>query len=344
MGPFRILSIDGGGLRGIVPVTILQAIEAKTGRKIYELFDMIAGTSTGGLIACALTLSDDGKTPKYTLQDIADMYTKHGKDIFPPVTGLKKVIHYATDIFHSRFSPDGLDKVLKDYMGDKTMLDCIRPLFIASYDIKNNEAILFKSRHAARNVNQNAKLHDICRATSAGPTYLPAYPFHYDGKDRICIDGGVYMNNPTVGAIVEVSRYTRESTYYDGFQNVPTEDIVVLSLGTGHYTNNVLYRKVDGGGELGWAPAISDVMMQGVNQVTDYEATELLEDNNYLRLYINISDSSHDDMADSSDETLHYLLTQTQQMLATCNSAIDKFLPQLMLPKTDTTLAVAVAQ
>lgn len=341
MRPFRILSIDGGGLRGIVPVTILQAIEAKTGKKIYELFDMIAGTSTGGLIACALTVSDDGKTPKYSLQDIAEMYTKRGKDIFPPISGLKKVIHYATDIFHSRFSPDGLDQVLKDYMGDKTMLDCILPLFIASYDIKNNEAILFKSRHADKDATQNARLHDICRATSAGPTYLPAYQFNYDGKDRICIDGGVYMNNPTVGAIVEVSRYTRESSYYEGFHDVETENIVVLSLGTGHYTDNVLYRKVDGGGELGWAPAISDVMMQGVNQVTDYEATEILEDNNYLRLFININDSKHDDMADSSDETLHYLLDQTKQMLAKSDSDIDNFLPLLMKAESDTIPAVA---
>jgi patatin-like phospholipase/acyl hydrolase len=211
-------------------------------------------------------------------------------------------------------------------LGDLKLADCLKPVFIPSYDINNNEAILFKTRHGIKFPENNARLFDVCRATSAAPTYLPAYAFNYENKDRLSIDGGVYMNNPSVGAIVEVSRYSSEYNFPD----LAFENIYCLSLGTGHYSDNILKNKIaKGGGELDWVAPISDIMMQGVNTTTCYECNELLENDNFLRLSITIEDESCADLADSSAKTMDYLTKKVQTDILTnavTSSAIDKFI------------------
>lgn len=307
---FRILSIDGGGLRGIVPVLILKELEKRTGKRIHEMFDLIAGTSTGGLIACALTISDDGVNPKYNLDDIEKIYTERGKEIFPEKGFFGRLFSKAISLKNPKFKDTGIDKVLNDILGSKRLADCLKPLFITSYDLYNNEAVLFKSRHAVEEYNSNARLYDICRATSAGPTFLPAYNFDYAGKQRTCIDGGVFMNNPAVGAIIEGSKYMNQA-YYNR-PGLEFKDIAVLSLGTGHYTDKIILKKVEKWGQLDWAAPITDIMMQGVNQTACYQTNELIESKQFLRISIDIDKEEHANMADSSEETRNYLIKKVK--------------------------------
>lgn len=298
---FRILSIDGGGLRGVVPVLILREIERRTGKKITDLFDMVAGTSTGGLIACGLTVSDNGKDPKYTIADIEKIYTDRGKDIFPEKNFLKTLISNITSLKRPKYSANGLQKVLEEMFGQRRMSSCIRSVFIPSFDLFNNEAILFKSRHAINYPENNALLVDVCRATSAAPTYLPAYKFIYENKQRVSVDGGVYMNNPSMGALIEVTKYHEESPY--SRPDLKLADISILSLGTGHYTGEIARQQVESWGLLDWASKITDVMMQAVNQTTTYETEELLSNGNFLRINPHILDPRFADMADSSKKS-----------------------------------------
>lgn len=144
----RILSLDGGGLRGIIPVLILKEIERRSGEKIFNLFDLISGTSTGGLIACGITVSDDGKNPKYTIQQIEDIYTHRGNDIFPKRSGFSKFLNSLSSLKNPHFSAEGIDKVLTEYFGTKRLTDCLKPLIVTSFDLYNNESLFFKSRHA----------------------------------------------------------------------------------------------------------------------------------------------------------------------------------------------------
>jgi patatin-like phospholipase/acyl hydrolase len=167
---FNILSLDGGGLRGIIPVLILREIEKRTGKRIHELFDLIAGTSTGGMIACGLVASDAQKKPLLTIDQILSIYTEHGKDIFPIRGTLAKMFHAVTALKRPEYSPEGLNKVLDNLFGPHRLTDCLKPVFIPSYDLNNNEAIFFKSRHAALDPASDALLTDVCRATSAAPT------------------------------------------------------------------------------------------------------------------------------------------------------------------------------
>ena len=333
MAKFRILSLDGGGLRGIIPVLVLKEIERRTGKRIIDLFDMLAGTSTGGLITCGITVSDNGKDPKYTLSDIEKVYTEHGKDIFPKKNFFNRVISSVTSLKNPKYSANGLQTVLTDLLGQKRMSDCAKPIFVTSYDLFNNEALLFKYRHAIRYPENNALLVDICRATSAAPTYLPAYDFVYQNKKRICVDGGLYMNNPAMGALIEVVKYHQEAPY--NLPELKLNDISILSLGTGHYSSEIARKKVEGWGLLDWATNITDVMMQAINQTTTYQAEELTTKAHFLRINPNIENSKFSDMADSSEEARNYFIQLVAEDItgnAVLMNQLDAFLGENINP------------
>ncbi|MBK0403322.1 patatin-like phospholipase family protein [Adhaeribacter sp. BT258] len=322
MKPFRILSIDGGGLRGIVPVMILQEIQRLlNGKPIHEAFDLIAGTSTGGLIAAGLTVSQNGLTPLYTLQDLQNIYSSRGQHIFPVRGKFLNVLDGITSLWNPEYSEKGIRKVLEELMGEYRLMDCLTPLLITAFDLKHNEPLLFKSRTAAYDPEANACLFDVCRATSAGPTYLPAHTFRFEGREVTCIDGGVYINNPTLGAIAEISRYKK-----DAFYNRPDldwSDIHVLSLGTGHYTGLVSNNQAKGWGKANWARPIIDIMMHGVNKTTHSHAEELLDHGNYLRLTIDIEVEKFARMTDASEEARLYLTDQVEKQFLQ-NSTLQK--------------------
>ena len=328
---FRILSLDGGGLRGIIPVLLLKEIEKRTGKRIVELFDLFAGTSTGGLIVCALTVSDDGKIPVYSLQEVEEIYSKRGNEIFPKKSFAGKIIKSVTSLKTPRFSAKGLDKVLNELLGSRRMTNCLKPILITSFDLYNNEALFFKSRHALAIPGRNALLKDVCRATSAAPTYLPAYKFTFDGKTRVCVDGGVYINNPSVASLVEVTKYHMKPPY--DLEEISLNDIQVLSIGTGQYTANIARKKVEKWGLLDWATSITDVMMQAVNQTASYITDELTSLDNFLRINIDIANQKYADMADSSDKTREYLISELNSQVfenTTLMRQLDSFIEKLL--------------
>jgi len=297
----KILSIDGGGLRGIVPVLILKRIEEMTGKKIHELFDVIVGTSTGGIIACGLTCTKDGITPLLTIDKLEELYTTKGDVIFPAKKNfITKSISSINSIYNPKFSPKGLDGLLTEYFGDLTLVDTLKPIIVTSYDIKNNEPLIFKTRNAIWDKTlYNAKLKDVCRATSAAPTYLPSYEMKYEGKERICIDGGIYINNPAMAGVSDVLR---------SMEGLNINDIECLSLGTGIYTENLGVKKTSSWGLLNWAKPITTLMMQANSKATTYECNEILK--KHLRLQISISEESKSDMSDSRKETTDYIINK----------------------------------
>jgi patatin-like phospholipase/acyl hydrolase len=329
MKPFRILAIDGGGLRGIVPVRILQALEKRTNKKVYQLFDMMAGTSTGGLIAACLTLRNPAspEVPLYSLDHIAELYENRGKDIFPIQSGISKFFHQATNLFRPAYSASGIESVLKEYVSNQCIKDSLLPIIISTYDLNSNRPVFFKSSEAAGNEFANARIYDICRATSAAPTFLPAYSFQYKGKLLTGIDGGVYVNNPSMAALAEISRYGSSEFYQQRFAlPIAFENVKILSLGTGSYTGTITETEAVRWGELQWISRITDIMMKGVNQSTDYETSEMIAPDKYLRASINIADKRYADMADARPETFNYLITQTEQQVISNTELMDKMI------------------
>lgn len=325
-----ILAIDGGGLRGIVPIQFLKYIEKRTGKRCHQLFNLISGTSTGGLIACAISVGN-GNNPLFDLPAIEKIYIDHGKDIFPSAKGIGKFFRTIKSFIDPTYSAKGLSTVLKNKFGNTTMLDCMVPIMVPAFDLKNNNAIMFKYRHAKKNNLLNLALYDICRATSAAPTYLPSHKFDYLDEnsgnmlERVCIDGGVYINNPGVASYVEYTKYFTDFYAKTG-ETFDPKNLFLLSLGTGHYGKQIDKSKTMG--QLEWVSKISDVMMQAVNMITTYECNELLADSNFLRLQIEIEEEKYADMADSSDDTRNYMVALADKYLALQNTQylIDAFL------------------
>jgi uncharacterized protein len=232
---FRILSIDGGGIRGIFPAGVLADLESVVapGYSIAEYFDLIAGTSTGGILALGLGA---GKSAR----EIRDLYMRRGPEIFPPVwdnmlgrawKAFRNNLLNAT--FH-RYSRQALERVLQEFLGDKIFGDSIVRQVIPAFDGRFSEVFLFKTRHHPDyEQDWRKRMVDIGLATSAAPTiYRPLE----SGGYRL-IDGGIWANNPTMLAVVEAM------IAFD----VPRDRIKVLSIGCGDDPYHVTRRMTWGG-------------------------------------------------------------------------------------------------
>jgi patatin-like phospholipase/acyl hydrolase len=310
----RILSIDGGGLRGIVPLLILKEIEKETGKKIHELFDLIVGTSTGGIITCGLTCTKDGKNPLVTIDQLIELYTTKGNEIFPYSKNIfSKIGKGINSVFNPKFKPNGLERLLEQYFADYTLLNTLKPIIVTSYDIKNNEVIMFKSRKAKDNSTYNAKLKDICRATSAAPTYLPSYEMYFDTKNRVLVDGGVYINNPALAGVADLIKSS----------GVNIEDVECLSLGTGAHSETFGI-KSEGWGMVNWVKPITTVMMQASSKSVVYECEQFLS--KYHRVQVTIDDEKKSDMSDSRPETTNYIIDITNNQVVKNKSEMKKII------------------
>lgn len=180
----KILSIDGGGIRGIIPATVLTEIEKKTGRKTAELFDIIAGTSTGGILALGLTVPGNNRKPKYGAEELIEFYSKNGRKIFD--RSFWKGVSSVAGLTDEKYDHKPLIKVLKKYLGQKRLKSSVQKTIISSYDIYGRTPIFFKSWREDYN---NYEMWKVTRATSAAPTYFEPQELKVTGKDRVLVDG-----------------------------------------------------------------------------------------------------------------------------------------------------------
>ncbi|QHS63526.1 CBASS cGAMP-activated phospholipase [Chitinophaga agri] len=198
--PFKILAIDGGGIKGLYSASILARIEQKTGKKIGDHFDMICGTSTGGLIALALST---GKPA----QEIADMYFNRGREIFTvseirPIRWLQRRWQFMCQLLgYGKFSADPLKQILSDMFEEKTMGQANNLLCIPSYNLIRGMPRVFKYPHAEGGffMDRDIKMVDVALATSAAPTYLPIH----EHNNILYADGGLWANNPALCGLLE---------------------------------------------------------------------------------------------------------------------------------------------
>ena len=215
----RVLAIDGGGIRGLIPALVLAEIERRTGRRIAQLVDLIAGTSTGGILACALSKPDP-----LPASEIAGLYEVEGPKIFD--RSLLKTITSAGGYIDERYDDKGLVAALTTYLGDTPMADATLPILLTAYDLQARAAVLLRSGDGG-----DLSMVDAAHATSAAPTYFE--PVRIGA--RTLVDGGVCAINPAMTAYAEVAGETLA---------------VLASLGTGEHTRPLPYKEVKGWGKL----------------------------------------------------------------------------------------------
>lgn len=259
-GKIRVLALAGGGIRGVILARILAQIEEITKKPIHQSFDMICGTSTGGILSAALTMP----VPMSASSCLA-LYMSHGKEIFSS-SGWRKFITLGGNT-GPKYDGKGLKKLLTGVYGSHRLEDALVPTFMPAYAIEKRAPIFFKSWVPSP---EGTPLVDVAMATSAGPTYFPPAKV---GNDWY-IDGGVINNNPALSGVIEACmKY-----------GVHTKDCVVVSIGTGVNQAAIPHAKAAGWGNLGWVQPLIGIFMDGVSDLTHYQMADLMPSSQYLYL------------------------------------------------------------
>lgn len=293
----KILSLDGGGIRGIIPAILLSEIEDKTGKAISELFDLIAGTSTGGILALGLTVPGSGNKPAYTAEKLIDIYEKDGRKIFDMSfwQGVSSVWGWSDELYDH----DSLEDVLDKYFGNKQLGSARTRVLVSSYELVERRPFFFKSW---RKEYKSIQMKKVGRATSAAPTFFEPYNLKHKNNNWVLVDGGVFVNNPAVSAYAEARRiFPRE------------EDFLVISLGTGELTRQLPYDEVKNWGKIEWVRPIIDVVLDGVSDAVDYQLEKILGEKFY-RFQTEL-DIANDDMDNASKANIEALKLEAKQIL-----------------------------
>lgn len=269
---FQILSLDGGGIKGLFSAAVLAHIEEDCGINIVDHFDLITGTSTGGIIALGLGL---GMRPI----DIVRFYVEKGPAIFPQQNMPERCWRWLRGWLCNKYDNNPLKSAVQESFGESVLLgESKKRLIIPSYSLGDDDVYLFKTPHHKR-IRRDYKVPawKVALATSAAPTFFPSFR---DVDNVRLVDGGVWANNPTLVGIAEAV----------SMLDVPLGAIRVLSLGTTDEVKNHNL-KLDSGGIWQWKRAAIDVIMRGQSIGAYTQTLHLLGKDNVVRVDPKVPDS-----------------------------------------------------
>ena len=343
----RILSIDGGGIRGLIPAIMLDEIEKRTAQveiqaaknenrdpdvqpdenrqdetgkfiPTSQLFDMIVGTSTGGILALGLTMPKnvemppEERQPAYSAHALAKLYREKGREIFHRSLWKRlPLIGKAATLVKAKYSPKNIQRILAERFQKTSLRDALCDVIIPSYEMGIAYPWFFKSARAKCDANYDFLMKDVALATSAAPTFFP--PHHIPttvedeetGKEkeiiRQFIDGGVYANHPAMCAVAEIKG------------RCPDAQILLVSLGTGERALRYERNRRRWGVSF-WFKSIFDVMFDGASDTVNYQLEQLMpffsastdEEIGYYRFQFQLSEKNKD-MDDASATNLSAL-------------------------------------
>jgi patatin-like phospholipase/acyl hydrolase len=324
-----------------VLVVLEEKLKRRTGNpqaKIGDFFDLIAGTSTGGILTC-LYLCPDEKNPtkpRFSAQEAVDLYLKRGNEIFS--MPLWKKILALGGFFNEKYPSKPIENILKDYLESLKLSQLIKPCLLTSYDIEQRKAFFFNQQDARKSKDYDYFLREIARATSAAPTFFEiARVTSLGNKSYSLIDGGVFANNPALCAYAEArTKLQRKQTPEDTSTGNPTaKDMVVLSLGSGDVKQSFNYQQAKNWGQLQWVRPLINIIMTGVAETVDYQMIQLFDSikkpEQYLR--INPTVKNHSPMAkidNASPENLKELRQLANELAASYSKQLDKFIEFLI--------------
>ena len=288
---YKILSIDGGGIRGIIPALLLAEIERRTQKPIFTLFDLITGTSSGGILALGLTkprlrsdASDTLPVAEYTAEDLLQLFLEYGVEVFyEPL--FQRLLGPLDDIFlQPKYPSESKEEILRQYFGTALLENNLKEVFVTSYDIEKRIPIFFTNKLEKEQIESKNfgklcggfSLLNAALATTATPTYFaPHRVVNPHNSDIIytLIDGGVFANNPAHLAILEAQISSKRKAQ----KVLNPEDILVVSLGTGSLTSVYPYKEVKNWGLWQWGRPLLNMMFDSNSKVVAGELEQLFE-------------------------------------------------------------------
>lgn len=359
----RILSIDGGGIRGILPAVTLEYLEqglrkalraritadlpaedldngaletALADVRISDFFDLIAGTSTGGILTCLYLCPDpaDERHRTYDAGRIKEFYFEHGPSIFHSsvFSKLRRGFGYTDE----KYDVAPMEEVARQYFQDMELSDLVKPCLVTSYDITDRKAVLFTSAEASNNPIKNFKIRDVVRSTSAAPTYFePSRVFNDLGAPFELIDGGLYANNPALCAYSEARKISFSRFDPEKADHPTAKDMLLVSLGTGSVKMPYDYSEMKDKGAIGWAKPIIDILMSSNSETIAYFLMQIYDTlsesdkEDYYRLEPTLS-SAKTDMDDASPENLKNLEYDAKDFISKKDGVIQEVIRKLI--------------
>lgn len=298
----RILSIDGGGIRGIIPGMVLMTLEhriqEKTGNSeahLSEYFNFFAGTSTGGILTAILLCPhpDDPTKPRFYAKEALDIYLKFGPSIFSTTRWRRFLSKFGflTELYDGKV----LETVLDQYFGDTKLSELIKPAIMTAYNIELRTNHIFRQQKAISHGDaRDFYIKDVCRATAAAPTYFSvAEIFSVAGIRFPLVDGGLFAHNPALSALLEVLKT------YDTFK---IDDVHILSLGTGIAKNAYNYEDFKKKWAISIGPALVDIMTSSSSESTDFFLKQLFQSINKSANYTRIEPTNVSSISTSMDD------------------------------------------
>ncbi|MDA8209268.1 MAG: patatin-like phospholipase family protein [Actinomycetota bacterium] len=302
--PVRVLSIDGGGIRGVIPAMVLAEVEARTGTAASGLFDLVAGTSIGGIIALCLAAPDAAEGPAWSAQQVIGMFERASHEIF--VSAGHTALH---GVLHHRYASEHIEGTLVRYLGGHMISDSLCDVLLTAYDLGAREPYFINSMAAKLDHEHDMPMWMAARATSAAPTYFePARLATH--RERVMVDGAVCANNPAMCAFAEVVKYRRSF------------NMRLLSLGTGASTRAIAHHEVRDWGLAQWARPILHVLMDGASDVVHRQLREMLPPDAYWRLQIDLTRAS-ESIDDATPRNLADLMAEGERLIKSSDRELD---------------------
>jgi uncharacterized protein len=290
----NVLAIDGGGVRGLIPAIVLAEIEQRTGRPIGGMVDLVAGTSAGAIIACALV-----KPEPLAAAEIAELFERDAAVIFDRSL-LKRVLSIG-GLLDELYDSDGLVQTLERHLGTARLAQAEPAVLLTAYDLERRRAVFLRR-------GDDMSMVDAAHASSAAPTYFEPVPVN----GMALVDGGVFAINPAMCGYAETAGGPE----------------LLLSLGTGEHTRPLPYEQVRDWGQLEWARPLIDVVFDGIADAVDEQLGRLLGDG-YVRLQTPLDEAS-DDLDDASPENMAALRREAERLIAARDDEIDRVCEQLV--------------
>jgi patatin-like phospholipase/acyl hydrolase len=330
----RILSIDGGGIRGLIPAMVLISLEQKlkerTGNsdmRIADAFDLIAGTSTGAILTCGYLCPDfegEPMKPRFSAEQIKELFVRRGGEIFK--ASLWHKICSVGGLNKERYGVEALETVMIEYFGDLKLSNLLKPCLITAYDIERRQARFFTQHTASGQAKNDYLVRDVIRAATAVPTYFPvARVESVAGVQSPLIDGSVFAGNPALCAFAEARKKLAGSP--------STEQMAILSLGTGYTTRVYDYRRVKDWGSLRWVAPLIHIMLSGVTQTVSHQLTYIFDAAGVPGQHLRVDRELHEassSLDDTSPENLNALQQDGTQIAKEFGDKLDEFVQFLV--------------
>jgi uncharacterized protein len=320
MSLFKVLSIDGGGMRGLLPATVLAEIERRTGQPISKLFNLVAGSSAGGLLALGLCKPQDNG-PQYKASDLVNLYMTEGPRIFHRSPA--RTLCSLDGMIDEKYSADGLEDVLEEYFGEARLSEAITDVILPSYELGSRQAFFFKSRKARGDLGDDFLMRQAARATSAAPTYFEPPQFNSALGELAFTDGGVVANSPAMCAYAEARKHYPQAT-----------DILLVSLGTGDSAKPISYANARDWGIAQWLAPLISVFLDGMADAVNYQMIQCLPDGadgrrRYYRLQIPLGQVS-DSLDEVSSPNMRALQMLANDVVRLNSDVLDELCEQLV--------------